>query len=74
MQARSSPALGASLHAVLFDAGRNFFEQRRHAEAGRCFRESQALRRAAGMDALLEMSAEALRQNSRASLDRERES
>jgi tetratricopeptide (TPR) repeat protein len=73
MQARSSPALDASLHAVLFDAGRNFFEQRRHAEAARLFRESQALRRMGGMDALLEMSAEALRQNAQASLERERE-
>jgi tetratricopeptide (TPR) repeat protein len=61
-QARSSPALADSLHDVLFHAGRNLFDQRRFAEAARCFRESQALRRDSRMNDLLEMSAEALRQ------------
>lgn len=72
VQARSAPALASLLHAVLFDAGRNHFEQGRHAEAARCFRDSQALRRAEGLTQLLEMSAEALRQNAQASLERER--
>jgi tetratricopeptide (TPR) repeat protein len=71
MQARSSPALAGVLHDVLFDAGRNLFDQHRHTEAARCFRESQALRRAEGMEDLLEMSAEALRQNKQASLGRD---
>jgi len=60
-EARSSAALTPLLHDVLFSAGTNLFDQRRPAEAARCFRESQALRRAQGMDELLEMSAEALR-------------
>lgn len=60
-QARSSPALAPFLHDVLFGAGANLFDQDRNAEAARCFRESQALRRAANLDELLEMSAQALR-------------
>jgi tetratricopeptide (TPR) repeat protein len=60
-QARSSPQLSPFLHEVLFGAGVNLFEQERYAEAARFFRESQAIRRAANMEELLEMSAEALR-------------
>jgi len=60
-RARSMPAHGGWLHDVLFEAGRNLFEQRRYAQAARLFRESQALRRAAGRDELLEASAEAIR-------------
>jgi len=68
VQARSSPQLAPFLHDVLFGAGVNLFDQRHTAEAARCFRESQSLRRAANMGPLLEMSAEALRQTgSRAS-------
>ena len=70
-EARSSPQLGHWLHEVLFAAGVNLFDQGHTAEAARCFRESQALRRAAGMEDLLETSAEALRQTgSRASTQR----
>jgi tetratricopeptide (TPR) repeat protein len=71
-QARSSPALAESLHDVLFNAGRNLFDQQRFAEAGRCFRESQGLRRSLGLDHLLEMSAEAIRQAKQAAVDRDR--
>ena len=60
-QARSNPAHAESLHAVLFDAGTNLFDQGRHAEAARFFREAQALRRKGGLEELLEMSAEAIR-------------
>jgi hypothetical protein len=60
-QARSSPELEPFLHDVLFGAGGNLFDQERFAEAARFFRESQALRRAANRQDLLEMSAEALR-------------
>jgi hypothetical protein len=68
VQARSSPQLAPFLHDVLFSAGVNLFDQRHTAEAARCFRESQSLRRAANLETLLEMSAEALRQTgSRAS-------
>ena len=71
VQSRSSPRLSAYLHDVLFSAGVNLFDQGRIAEAARCFRESQSLRRAANLDELLEMSAEALRQtDSRASTPR----
>jgi hypothetical protein len=66
VQARSSPQLTPFLHDILFSAGVNLFAQHRSAEAARCFRESQALRRAANMDGLLEISAEALRQTARA--------
>jgi len=66
-QARSSPQLAPFLHDILFNAGVNLFAQGRHGEAARCLRESQSLRRAANMDGLLEISAEALRQNARAS-------
>jgi hypothetical protein len=62
VQARSNAAFAPFLHDVLFAAGVNLFDQGRGAEAARCFRESQALRRAANMESLLEMSAEALRQ------------
>jgi len=60
-RARSMPAHGAWLHDVLFEAGRNLFSQRRYAQAARLFRESQALRRSARREDLLEASAEALR-------------
>jgi hypothetical protein len=62
-QAQSSPGLAHFLHDIHFHAGVNLFSQDRHAEAARAFRQSQALRREAGMDDLLELSAEALRQN-----------
>jgi tetratricopeptide (TPR) repeat protein len=60
-QARSNPAHAESLHAVLFDAGTNLFDQQRLAEAARYFREAQGLRRRDGLESLLEMSAEAIR-------------
>jgi tetratricopeptide (TPR) repeat protein len=66
-QARSIPIYAQYLDGVLFDAGRNLFDQNRHSEAARFFRESQRLRRAQGMEHLLEMSAEALRRNKEAS-------
>jgi tetratricopeptide (TPR) repeat protein len=66
-QARSTPMHGGRLHAVLFDAGRNLFEQKRYPEAAHCFRESQALRRGEGRDELLEFSAEAIRRTREAS-------
>ncbi len=70
-QSRSSPELTPFLHDVLFSAGVNLFDQGRIAEAARCFRDSQTLRRAANLEDLLEMSAEALRQtDSRASTPR----
>jgi tetratricopeptide (TPR) repeat protein len=70
-QARSSRELEPFLHDVLFSAGMNLFDQGHSAEAARCFRESQTLRRAANLESLLEMSAEALRQtDSRASTPR----
>lgn len=65
-QARSMPVHADLLHQVLFDAGRNLFERGRHAEAARFFRDAQGLRRAQGMEALLEMSADALRRTSEA--------
>jgi tetratricopeptide (TPR) repeat protein len=65
-QARSIPLYADRLHAVLFDAGRNLFDQKRYAEAARFFRESQALRRVEGLEALLEASAEALRRTKQA--------
>jgi Flp pilus assembly protein TadD len=46
---------------VLFEAGRNLFDQGRQAQAARCFRESQALRRSEGRVDLLEPCAEAIR-------------
>ena len=61
VQARSSPQLNAFLHDVLFNAGQNLFDQGRMAQAARCFRESQSLRREAGREDLLEMCAEAVR-------------
>ena len=61
VQARSSPQLNAFLHDVLFHAGQNLFDQGRMAQAARCFRESQSLRREAGREDLLEMCAEAVR-------------
>ena len=62
-QAHSSPDLAHFLHDILFNAGVNFYSQGRHAEAARFFRKSQALRRSANMEDLLELSAEAIRQN-----------
>ena len=61
VQARSAPGLAMFLHEVLFHAGQNFLDQNRVPEAARCFRESHALRREAGMEDLLELSAEAVR-------------
>ena len=60
-QARSIPLYAEFLDDTLFEAGRNLFAQKRYAEAGRFFREAQSLRRASGMDRLLERSAEAIR-------------
>jgi len=60
-QARSMPARSDRLHDVLFEAGRNLFDQGLLAQAARCFRESQALRRAEGHENLLEACAEAVR-------------
>jgi tetratricopeptide (TPR) repeat protein len=60
-QARSIPLYSDLLHAALFDAGRNLFDQERYPEAARFFRESQALRRGEGREDLLEISAEAIR-------------
>ncbi len=71
-QARSIPVYAEFLDAALFDAGRNLFEQERYAEAARFFRESQGLRREAGLDHLLEISAEALRRTKEASVERDR--
>jgi tetratricopeptide (TPR) repeat protein len=65
-QARSIPLYADRLHAVLFDAGRNLFDQKRYSEAARSFRESQALRRGEGLEELLEISAEALRRTRQA--------
>ena len=73
-QARSIPIYAEFLEGVLFDAGRNLFEQARYAEAARFFRDAQGLRRASGMDHLLEMSAEALRRTNQASAERDRHS
>jgi len=60
-RARSMPGHSHQLHEVLFEAGRNLFDQRLFAQAARCFRESQALRRAAGLEHLPEPTAEAIR-------------
>jgi tetratricopeptide (TPR) repeat protein len=59
--ARSSPACSDLLHAILFEAAVNLLDHKRPAEAARLFRESQALRRSLGLEALLEESAEAIR-------------
>jgi len=63
-QARSMPARAHRLHDVLFEAGRNLFDQGLGSQAAKCFRESQSLRRAAGRDDLLEATAEAVRRAS----------
>lgn len=60
-QARSMPARAHRLHDVLFEAGRNLFEQGQPAQAARCFRESQALRRSQGRAELLDACADAIR-------------
>jgi tetratricopeptide (TPR) repeat protein len=60
-RARSMPAHAASLHDVLFEAGRNLFQQGRYAQAARLFRESQSLRRESRRDDLLEITADAIR-------------
>jgi len=60
-QARNSPELAYRLHDALHFAGTNLFEQQRHAEAARFFREALALRRALGEEALMEATADALR-------------
>ena len=70
-QARSIPIYAEFLDGVLFDAGRNLYEQRRYGEAARFLREAQAMRRAAGMEALLEVTAEALRRTKDAADERD---
>jgi tetratricopeptide (TPR) repeat protein len=60
-QARSIPVYSDFLHHALFEAGRNLFDRQRYPEAARFFREAQGLRRALGLEPLLEMSAEAIR-------------
>lgn len=60
-QARSAPLFADFLHTALFHGGTNLFDQERHSEAARFFREAQALRRKAGLEDLLEVSAEAIR-------------
>ena len=71
-QARSIPIYAEFLDGILFDAGRNLFEQKRYSEAARFFREAQAMRRSGGMDHLLEMTAEALRLTKEAAAERDR--
>jgi hypothetical protein len=60
-RARSMAMHGESLHEVLFEAGRNLFDQGRYTQAAKLFRESQALRRAAGREDLLDITADAIR-------------
>lgn len=60
-QVHGTPELADLADAVLQHAGKNLFDQGRHAEAARCFREALKLRRAKGDEALMESSAEALR-------------
>jgi hypothetical protein len=55
------PARAERLHDVLYEAGRNLFDQGLLAQAAKCFRESQSLRRASGREELLEACAEAIR-------------
>jgi tetratricopeptide (TPR) repeat protein len=71
-QARSIPIYADFLDGVLFDAGRNLFEQKRYSEAARYFRESQAMRRSGGKEDLLEMTAQALRLTKEAAAERDR--
>ena len=59
--ARSLPMHADALHEVLFEAGRNLFDQERKAQAARLFRDSLALRRGVGREDLIEDCAEALR-------------
>jgi len=63
-QARSMPSRADRLHDLLFEAGRNLFDQGLPAQAAKCFRESQALRRSMAREDLLEASAEAIRRTS----------
>lgn len=67
-QARSTPSHAPRLHEVLFEAGRSLFDQGLHAQAARCFRESQKLRRSEGREELLEACAEAIRRTSEQNL------
>ena len=60
-QARSSPELADLTDTVLQHGGKNLFDQRRYAEAARCFREALKLRTAKGDAALVEASTQALR-------------
>lgn len=71
-QARSAPLFADSLHTALFHAGTNLFEQERYSEAARFFREAQALRRKAGLEDLLEVSAEAIRRTVERAATRDR--
>ncbi len=66
-QARSIAIYSDFLDAILFDAGRNLFEQGRPREAARFFREAQSMRRSNGAEHLLEATAEALRRAKEAS-------
>lgn len=70
LQAQSLPEAAGSLHDVLFAAGVNLLDQRRNAEAARCFRDAQALRRSAGLESLLEISAQAVRLANASAQDR----
>jgi tetratricopeptide (TPR) repeat protein len=60
-QARSMPARAERLHDVLYEVGRNLFDQGLLAQAAKCFRESQLLRRTGRREELLEACAEAIR-------------
>ena len=60
-RARSMAMHAESLHEVLFEAGRNLFDQGHYAQAAKLFRESQSLRRTAGREELLEVTADAIR-------------
>jgi hypothetical protein len=60
-RARAMQVHAGSLHDVLFEAGRNLFQQGRFAQAARLFRESQSLRRSLSREDLLEITADAIR-------------
>jgi hypothetical protein len=60
-RARAMQVHSGWLHEVLFEAGRNLYQQELFAQAARFFREAQALRRSLGREDLYEISADALR-------------